>query len=130
MYKINAKETIKKIVCIEIFDDYFRNSMFIRNIQINRLIIQSNRYRFFSIKNIYFNKIENNESQNLTKTLAKDIQSNENHLPTIPQLPNYLPEPTGVKSKLFDDFYLVYRFGFYRAVRYIQILKLAQTLGT
>ena len=99
--------------------------MFIRNIQINRFIIQSNRYRFF-----WINKIDNNESQNLTKTLVKDIQSNENHLPTIPQLPNYLPEPTGVKSKLFDDFYLVYRFGFYRAVRYIQILKLAQTLGT
>lgn len=103
--------------------------MFTRTFQINRLIIHSNRHRFFSIKNIHLNK-NDNETQVLNKTLVKDIHQDKNHLPTIPQLPDYLPEPTGVKSKLFDDFYLIYRFGFHRPLRYVQVLKLAQTLAT
>jgi hypothetical protein len=99
--------------------------MFIRNIQIFRLICSQNRYRFFSTTNIYFNT-----NQLLNKTKQNDILPIETKLPAITDLPTYLPAPTGVKSKLYDDFYLIYRFGFYRQLRYIQVLKLAQTLAT
>jgi hypothetical protein len=99
--------------------------MFIRNIQIFRLICTQKRYRFFSTTNTKPEQIQllNNKSQN-------DILPVENKLPTIANLPSYLPEPTGVKSKLFDNFYLIYRFGFHRPLRYIQVLKLTQTLAT
>jgi hypothetical protein len=103
--------------------------MFIRNIQIFRLICPQNRYRFFSITNIYFNT-KQEQFQLLNKKTQNDILPIENKLPAITDLPTYLPAPTGVKSKLFDDFYLIYRFGFHRPLRYIQVLKLVQTLAT
>jgi hypothetical protein len=59
-----------------------------------------------------------------------DILPFENKLPALVKLPSYLPEPTGVKSKLFDDFYLIYRFGFHRPLRFIQVVKLTQTVAT
>jgi len=103
--------------------------MFIRNIQIFRLICPQNRYRFFSITNIYFNT-KQEQFQLLNKKTQNDILPIENKLPAITDLPTYLPAPTGVKSKLFNDFYLIYRFGFHRPLRYIQVLKLVQTLAT
>lgn len=99
--------------------------MFIRNMQIFRLISIQNRYRFFSTTNIYFNIKQNEKTP-----INNDIQPFENKLPTISNLPSYLPAPTGVKSKLYEEFYLIYRFGFYRQLRYVQVLKLAQTLAT
>lgn len=103
--------------------------MFTRNVRIIRLISQSIRYRSFSTTSIYFQP-KPTEKEILDKTIPKEILPVENQLPTIPQLPNFLPEPTGVKSKLFDEFYLIYRFGFHRQLRYVQVLKLAQTLAT
>ncbi len=94
--------------------------MFIRNIQIFRLICTENRYRLFSITNFYLNK----------KQELNQIRPLDNQLPVVAQLPTYLPAPTGVKSKLYDEFYLIYRFGFYRQLRYVQVLKLVQTLAT
>jgi hypothetical protein len=94
--------------------------MFIRNIKIFRLICTQNRYRFFSTTNIYLNK----------KQEENQIHPVNNQLPIVARLPTYLPAPTGVKSKLYDEFYLIYRFGFHRPLRYIQVLKLAQTLAT
>jgi hypothetical protein len=94
--------------------------MFIRNIKIFRLICNQNRYRFFSTTNIYLNK----------KQEENQIHPVNNQLPIVARLPTYLPAPTGVKSKLYDEFYLIYRFGFHRPLRYIQVLKLAQTLAT
>ena len=97
--------------------------MFIRNLQIIRLICNQNRYRFFSTTKIPLNP-KHEETQLLNKKIQNDI------LPIETKLPTYLPAPTGVKSKLFDDFYLIYRFRFHGPVRYIQVLKLAQTLAT
>ncbi len=103
--------------------------MFIRNMQIFRFISIQNRCRFFSTTNIYFNK-KQDEIQLLNKKEPNDLLPIENKVPAIADLPTYLPAPTGVKSKLFNDFYLIYRFRFHRPVRYIQVLKLAQTLAT
>ncbi|CAF3822612.1 unnamed protein product [Rotaria sordida] len=107
----------------------FQTRMFIRNIQIFRLIYKQNLYRFFSTTNICFD-FKQEQNQILNKKLQNDILPIENNLPSLANLPSYLPEPTGVKSKLFNDFYLIYRFGFLRSMRYIQILKLSQTLAT
>ena len=103
--------------------------MFIRNIQIFRLLCLQNRYRFFSTTNIYLN-IKQEQIQLLDKKQQNDILPIETKLPIISDLPTYLPEPTGVKSKIFNDFYLIYRFGFHRALRYLQVLKLSQTAAT
>jgi hypothetical protein len=97
--------------------------------QIFRFISIQNRCRFFSTTNIYFNK-KQDEIQLLNKKEPNDLLPIENKVPAIADLPTYLPAPTGVKSKLFNDFYLIYRFRFHRPVRYIQVLKLAQTLAT
>lgn len=91
--------------------------MFLRSLQISRFTCISNRLRFLSTSE---KKIETNH----------EILPLQNQLPTIANLPTYLPAPTGVPSKLFDQFYLVYRFRFHRPLRYIQILKLAQTTAT
>jgi len=64
------------------------------------------------------------------KQEENQIHPVNNQLPIVARLPTYLPAPTGVKSKLYDEFYLIYRFGFHRPLRYIQVLKLAQTLAT
>jgi hypothetical protein len=104
--------------------------MLIRNIQIFRLICPQIRYRFFSTTNIYLNTKQEQQIQLSNQKNQNDILPIENKLPAITDLPTYLPAPTGVKSKLFDDFYLIYRFGFHRPLRYIQVLKLAQTLAT
>jgi hypothetical protein len=103
--------------------------MFIRNLQIFRLICTQKRCRLFSTTNICFNS-KQEQNQLLNKTKQNDILPVENKLPAVANLPSYLPAPTGVKSKLFDDFYLIYRFGFHRPLRYIQVLKLSQTLAT
>ncbi len=104
----------------KILNIFQTKKMFIRNIQIFRFICAHNRYRLFSTTNIYLNKTpEQNQ-----------IRPVENQLPTVAQLPTYLPAPTGVKSKLYDEFYLIYRFGFYRQLRYVQVLKLVQTVAT
>ncbi|CAF2725658.1 unnamed protein product [Rotaria sp. Silwood2] len=103
--------------------------MFIRNIQIFRLIHSQNRYRLFSTANIRFD-FKQEQNQIVNKKVQNDILPVENKLPSLANLPSYLPEPTGIKSKLFNDFYLIYRFGFHRSMRYIQILKLSQTLAT
>lgn len=103
--------------------------MFIRNIQIFRLICNQNRYRFFSTTNIHFNT-KQEQIQLVNKKEENNILPIENKVPAVANLPTYLPAPTGVKSKLFNDYYLIYRFGFRRPLRYIQILKLAQTLAT
>ncbi len=104
--------------------------MFIRNIQILRLICNQNRYRFFSTTNSYFNT-KQEQIQLVNKKEQQNILPIETKLsPALANLPTYLPEPTGVKSKLFDNFYLIYRFGFHRPLRYIQVLKLTQTLAT
>jgi len=104
--------------------------MFIRNIQIFRLICPQIRYRFFSTTNIYLNTKQEQQIQLSNQKNQNDILPIETKLPAIADLPTYLPAPTGVKSKLFDDFYLIYRFGYHRPLRYIQVLKLAQTLAT
>ncbi|CAF1128801.1 unnamed protein product [Rotaria sp. Silwood1] len=103
--------------------------MFIRNMQIFRLIYSKNQYRFFSTTSICFN-FKQEQNQILNKKVQNDIFPVENKLPSLANLPSYLPEPTGIKSKLFNDFYLIYRFGFHRSMRYIQILKLSQTFAT
>lgn len=114
----------------KIFKQFFRQKkMLIHNMQIFRLISIQTRYRFFSITNNYLN-IKQEQNQLLNQTKQNDILPIDNKLPAIPQLPTYLPAPTGVKSKLFQDFYLIYRFGFHRPLRYIQVLKLSQTLAT
>ncbi|CAF0855345.1 unnamed protein product [Adineta steineri] len=69
-------------------------------------------------------------TQLVNKKDQNDISPIENKLPSLANLPSYLPEPTGVKSKLFNDFYLVYRFGYRRPLRYVQVLKLTQTIAT
>jgi hypothetical protein len=97
--------------------------------QIFRLISIQNRCRFFSTTNIYFNQ-KQDDIQLLNKKESNDLLPIENKVPAIVDLPTYLPAPTGVKSKLFNDFYLIYRFRFHRPLRYIQVLKLTQTLAT
>lgn len=103
--------------------------MFIRNVQAFRSICTQIRYRVFSTTNVCFD-LKQEQNQLLNKKEENDILPIENKLPTIADLPSYLPAPTGIKSKLFDDFYLIYRFGYHRPIRYIQILKLSQTLAT
>ncbi|CAF3370878.1 unnamed protein product [Rotaria socialis] len=103
--------------------------MLIRYMQRCRCICTQTRYRFFSTTNICFD-LNQEQNQVLNKKVQNDILPIDNKLPTVADLPSYLPAPTGIKSKLFDDFYLIYRFGFHRPIRYIQILKLSQTLAT
>lgn len=95
----------------------FQTKMFLRPLQISRFICASSRLRFFSTTN---KKIETNH----------EILPLQNQLPIIADLPTYLPAPTGVQSKLFDQFYLIYRFRYHRPLRYLQILKLTQTAAT
>ena len=92
--------------------------MFIRPLQITRLFCTYNRTRFFSTIN---QKLEPNN---------REILPLQDQLPAVPNLPTYLPAPTGVPSKLFEEYYLVYRFRYHRPLRYVQILKLAQTCAT
>ena len=103
--------------------------MFIRNIQMFRLTRIQNSYRFFSTTKGPFH-VKQEEIRLSTEKRRNAVLPIDNQLPTVPNLPSYLPEPIGVKSKLFDNYYLVYRFGFHRVIRYIQILKLSQTFAT
>ncbi len=103
--------------------------MLIRNIQLFRSIYVQSRNRFFSTTNVYF-RLKQEPNQIVNKIEPNDIRPIETKLPNLANLPSYLPEPTGIKSKLFDEFYLIYRFRFHRFFRYIQILKLSQTLAT
>lgn len=106
------------------FEDVFRLrkkniEMFIRSLQISRLICTYNRARFFSTIN-----------QQKIEPKNHEILPVQNQLPTIANLPTYLPAPTGVPSKLFEEFYLIYRFRYHQPLRYVQLLKLAQTFAT
>ncbi|UJR30191.1 hypothetical protein I4U23_017730 [Adineta vaga] len=103
--------------------------MFIRQIQIFRLLSRQNSYRFFATTNLRLNSKQENNSF-INKIERTEICPLENQVPVVAKLPTYLPAPTGVKSKLFNDFYLIYRFGFHRPLRYIQVLKLLQTTAT
>lgn len=97
--------------------------MFTRSIQVLRFLSQQSRYRLFSSTTSRLN-LKQEENSLTHKPERNDIQ------PSIPKLPSYLPEPTGVKSALFNDFYIIYRLGYQRPLRYVQVLKLTQTIAT
>ncbi|CAF1110854.1 unnamed protein product [Adineta ricciae] len=97
--------------------------MFTRPMQVLRFLSLQSRYRLFSSTTSRLN-LKQEENSLTSKTERNDIQ------PSVLKLPSYLPEPTGVKSALFNDFYLIYRLGYQRPLRYVQVLKLTQTIAT
>ena len=94
-----------------------------------RLLSAEYRSRSSSLtKTCFYSK--HDDMQSLSRNDSTELLPTENKVPSLANLPSYLPAPTGVKSKLFDEFYLIYRFGFNQPLRYIQLIKLAQTTAT
>ncbi|CAF0890591.1 unnamed protein product, partial [Didymodactylos carnosus] len=97
-------------------------------------LIEQKKIRFFSISCLKYSA-----NQSAVKTTDSSVGENEKNekvlIPTpspssfVPQYDPYLPEPTGIKSSIFEDFYLIYRFPYQVQLRQIQFIKLGQCFG-
>ena len=99
---------------------FFQTRMFLipRHLALFRSLSSA---RFFSLSRI---------SRAADETQQHPLLPVDRQLPALSRLPSYLPAPTGVPSKLFDQFYLIYRLGFHQPLRFIQMIKVAQALAT
>ena len=129
--KLNSNNQVKRSSCIKKNFKTFsekKTMMILRNLQAYRSIIQSNRFRLFSLTKVSCSSIPEQLPSN-SQEKSKLVLSTQKSMPALNSLPSYLPEPRGVQSKLFDKFYVIYRLGFHQPLRMIQLIKMMQMMS-